>query len=49
MSTDYLVIGEIGSSNWVHSSFGRKIEKAMELKEKGRISIVSEKHMQEFL
>jgi NAD-dependent DNA ligase len=48
-ATDYLVIGDIGSSNWAHSSFGRKIEKAIELRENGSISIVSEKHMQEFL
>src|SRR5262245_7757035 len=27
---DYLVIGVIGSRDWIHSSFGRKIEKAVE-------------------
>jgi len=27
---DYLVIGEFGNSDWIHSSYGRKIEKVME-------------------
>lgn len=41
--TDYLVIGEVGSSAWAHSSFGRKIEKAVLLIEQGcDLYIVSE-------
>jgi hypothetical protein len=32
---DYLVIGALASPNWTNSSHGRKIEKAMTLKEKG--------------
>lgn len=48
--TDYLVIGEIGSLEWIHSTFGRKIEKAMELKDKGfDIAIISEEHWVNFL
>ena len=43
--TDYLVVGDIGSRDWVHSTYGRKIEKAVELREAGHpIAIVSEQH-----
>ena len=43
--TDYLVIGEIGSKDWMHSTHGRKIEKAIKLRQSGSpVSIVSEKH-----
>ncbi|NKI17412.1 hypothetical protein HCU74_08280 [Spongiibacter sp. KMU-166] len=42
-ATHYLVIGAIGSRDWAHSSFGRKIEKAVALRESGQeIYIVSE-------
>lgn len=49
--TDYLVIGDIGSQDWVHSSFGRKIEKAIELRDEKAtgISIVSERHWARYL
>lgn len=41
--TNYLVIGEIGSTDWIHTSYGRKIEKAVEFRSKGSpIEIVSE-------
>lgn len=30
LNLDYLVIGEIGNSDWIHSSHGRKIEQALE-------------------
>lgn len=44
---DYLVIGEIGSRDWIHSTHGRKIEKAVELRNGGaRLAIVSERHWQ---
>lgn len=49
--TDYLVIGDIGSKDWAHSSYGRKIEKAVEYrdnKETG-ISIICESHWAKFL
>jgi len=42
-STDYLVIGTFGSRDWVHTSFGRKIEKAVQYREADRrLSIVGE-------
>ncbi|QDH70867.1 BRCT domain-containing protein [Marilutibacter alkalisoli] len=41
----FLVIGEIGSRDWVHSSYGRKIEKAVQLRDEGLpVSIISEAH-----
>lgn len=43
--TNFLVIGMIGSSDWIHSTHGRKIEAAVELREAGKgISIISEEH-----
>lgn len=42
-ATDYLVIGDIGSEHWVHSTHGRKIEKAIAYQEKGvDVKIISE-------
>ncbi|WP_130617449.1 BRCT domain-containing protein [Dyella amyloliquefaciens] len=39
----FLVVGEIGSRDWNHSSFGRKIEEAVALRAGGEnLSIVSE-------
>lgn len=48
--TRFLVIGAVGSRDWAHSSWGRKIEKAIELRDSGEcIDILSEevwlKHM----
>lgn len=41
--TDYLVIGELCSPEWEHTTFGRKIEQAVELRESGaKIAIISE-------
>lgn len=43
--TRYLIIGDIGSNAWAHSTFGRKIKKAVEVRERGdEISIISEDH-----
>jgi NAD-dependent DNA ligase len=43
--TNYLVIGEMCSPDWVHTTFGRSIEKAVELRAQGHaIQIVSEEH-----
>tara|TARA_R110002072_G_scaffold1598_5_gene13573 strand:- start:297 stop:911 length:615 start_codon:yes stop_codon:yes gene_type:complete len=43
--TDYLVIGELCSPEWVHTTFGRSIERAIELREGGaNIAIISEEH-----
>lgn len=42
---DYLVIGVIGSRDWAHTSYGRKIERAMELRQEGHgVAIVAEDH-----
>ena len=43
--TQYLVIGTFGSRDWVHTSFGRKIEKAVEYRDAGvSLAIVGEDH-----
>ena len=43
LQLDYLVIGAMVSEEWAHSSFGRKIEKAVEYQARGaQILIVSE-------
>ena len=48
--THFLVIGSIGSKDWIHSTHGRKIEKAVEMREEGfPIRIVSESHWVRFL
>lgn len=48
--TDFVVIGLVGSSDWIHSTHGRKIEKAVELQGQGNtIAIVSEEHWVQFL
>lgn len=48
--TNFLVIGEYATDSWAQSTFGRKIEKAMELRESGKpIHIVSEAHWRSFL
>lgn len=47
---DYLVIGNIGSDFWLHSSFGTKIKKAVDYREAGAsIVIVSEATWRETL
>lgn len=47
---DYVVIGTVGSRDWAHSAFGRKIEYAMELRDAGSgLQIVSEEHWAEQL
>ena len=43
--THYLVIGSIGSTDWIHSTHGRKIEKAVKLRNEGQpIHIVAEEY-----
>lgn len=43
--TDYVIVGDVGSRDWLHSSFGRKIQEAMDLRNLGAmISIVPERH-----
>ena len=49
-STSYLVIGAYATDSWAHSSYGRKIEKALGFKQKGKdIEIISEHHLLKFL
>lgn len=46
----YLVVGEIGNEQWLHSTYGTKIKKAVELRETGSpLAIVSEQHWQSAL
>jgi hypothetical protein len=43
--TTFLVIGTFGSADWVHTAFGRKIEKAVSYRDAGvRLHIVAEDH-----
>ncbi len=43
--TDYLIIGELGSPDWIHTTFGRSIERAVALRDQGHpIRIISEEH-----
>ena len=43
--TNYLVIGTFASRDWAHTSFGRKIEKAVGLRDRGQpLAIVAEHH-----
>lgn len=45
LGTDYLVIGTFGIRDWAQTSLGRKIEKAIDYRERyGRLSIISEDH-----
>ncbi|VVT02949.1 NAD-dependent DNA ligase [Marinobacter salarius] len=42
-NVDYLVIGTLVSDSWIHESYGRKIEKAVEVRDSGSgLAIVSE-------
>lgn len=44
-TTDYLVIGSYAEGTWIQSAYGRKIEKAVELRASGLpIRIISEEH-----
>jgi len=46
----YLVVGSVGNDQWLHSTYGTKIRKAVELREAGApLSIISENHWQECL
>jgi len=46
----FLVVGSIGNDQWLHSSYGTKIKKAVELRENGSpIAIISEEHWQKAL
>jgi NAD-dependent DNA ligase len=46
----YLVIGVFATREWVNTNFGRKIERAIELRSRGSgIAIISEEHWKKFL
>lgn len=47
---NYLVIGELGSRDWMHSTHGRKIEKAVSYRDDGvALRILSEQHWYEHI
>lgn len=46
----FLVVGSVGNDQWLHSSYGTKIKKAVELRNSGvPIAIISEKHWTQVL
>lgn len=46
----YLVVGSIGNDQWLHSTYGTKIKRAVELRDSGvPIAIISEEHWQKVL
>ncbi|GAB2778004.1 DNA polymerase III epsilon subunit-like protein [Hymenobacter luteus] len=48
--THYVVVGAAGSPNWVTSSQGRKLQKAVQLRAQGtQLHIVSEQHFRRYL
>jgi hypothetical protein len=48
--SDYLVIGVFASRDWANTNYGRKIERAVELRDSGSgIAIVSEEHWKRFV
>jgi NAD-dependent DNA ligase len=50
VDSDYLVIGKFASRDWANTNYGRKIERAVELRASGsKISIISEDHFLRFL
>lgn len=50
-SLDYLVIGELGNTDWIHSTYGRKIQTALENKQipYNETKIISEQQLLPFL
>ena len=48
--SNYLVIGVFVSRDWAHTNYGRKIERAVELRESGSgIAIISEAHWKRYI
>lgn len=48
--SDYLVIGSFASRDWINTNSGRKIERAVELRNRGaKISLIGENHWRQFL
>ena len=50
MATSYLVVGIYATDTWAHSAYGRKIERAVEMKTQGvPIAIIGEQHWVRFV
>jgi NAD-dependent DNA ligase len=49
LQTSYVVIGAVGSRDWIHSSWGRKIETAVRYQDLCPLAIISEQHWTSFL
>lgn len=50
LDTNYLVIGAFASRDWIHSTHGLKIERAIELRKKSTgIAIIHEEHWRTFI
>ena len=49
-NTNYLVVGAYATDSWAHSAWGRKVEKVLDLREKGTtIAIIGESHWARFI
>ena len=49
-TSHYLVVGVLASRDWASSNYGRKIERAVELRDSGSgIAIISEEHWKRFV
>lgn len=49
-NTDYLIVGLVGSRDWLHTTHGKKIEEAIDMQASGKsIAIVSERHWVNYL
>jgi len=47
--TAYVVVGFFASKDWKYSSYGTKIERAVQLRTGGKLRIVAEEHWRRFL
>lgn len=48
--SDYLIVGIFASRDWIHTNYGRKIERAIELRNLGSgIIIIPEEHWKQFV
>lgn len=48
--SNYMVVGIFASRDWIHTNYGRKIERAIELRNAGSgIVIISEEHWKQFV
>lgn len=49
LQTSYVVVGSVGSRDWIHASWGRKIETAVRYRDLCHLEIISERHWASFL